>query len=187
MASIPQTGFILNSYDLENDVLNYTPYISSFLYPPSAYDSYDVNISSLDPTVDISSQLAFIASSTIQKVLKIESNAHESSIAELDSLINNLVTMDMNFIMFSLSSTTSPTIFVPTLPNYLNDALKDLATDSDWANFVLTNSTNNLSAVLYPDLLSSILIPQASDLNDITFISQTTSINVDTNVPILTA
>jgi hypothetical protein len=102
--NITETGFIVQEYDLANDTITVTPYITSFKNPISSYPSYNISISNLDMSIDINSQIALMVGSIIKSTLTSESNTFSNITSALDSIVNIPVSMTYATLFEQLSS-----------------------------------------------------------------------------------
>jgi hypothetical protein len=102
--NLEETGFIVQSYDLENNIITVTPYVTSFKNPVSSYPSYNVTISNLDMSLDINSQIAVLVSSIVKSTLAAESNSFSNITSSLDALLNVPITMNYQTAFSQVSS-----------------------------------------------------------------------------------
>jgi hypothetical protein len=101
-----QTGFYIESYNLEENSILVKPYSPLFKNPLSAYPCYNFTITNLNLNEDISVQLAKALAPVVENILSVESGFSESLVNTLDNLKNQPVALDYSSVNSQVATNT---------------------------------------------------------------------------------
>jgi hypothetical protein len=104
-------NFIIEEYNLELNYATIKPYSPLFSNPLSAYPSFNLTLTTLDPNTDISVQIASSVQPIINSILANEKPIH-SSVADYfsNSSLNSLITIPTSAIDLAFNNTITETV-----------------------------------------------------------------------------
>jgi hypothetical protein len=107
-------NFIIENYDLQNNSATVKPYSPLFANPISAYPSFNLTLTTLNPNISIPLQIAANVQSIIDSILASEKPVH-SNIADYfaNLTLNQVITVPLSAYtppQFTSSQTTTPEI-----------------------------------------------------------------------------
>jgi hypothetical protein len=90
-------GFIIVSYDKENNSITIRPYSPLFKNPEESYPIFNLSLSLLDKTKDLKEEIARAIYPTVQQIIEQEKETPNHIKEQIDNILNKKTIINTNF------------------------------------------------------------------------------------------